>query len=146
MRGILFLNNVNKYSQFAVLPLRVALGVVFIAHGGQKLFVYGIEGVAGLFSQLGIYPPYFWAVVVTLVEFLGGIAVLTGFLTRWASLLLAINMLVAMIKVHLPNGFFLDFQDGKHGIEFTFTLLLISISLFISGGGMLSIDKYLNKG
>ena len=78
-------------------PLRLAVGLVFLMHGGQKLFVFGVAGVAGFFGNLGIPAPMAAAVVVSLVEFLGGIALVLGFLTRWAALLLAINMLVAVL-------------------------------------------------
>ncbi len=120
--------------------LRVVLGIVFVMHGGQKLFVYGFSGVAGLMGRVGIPLPLLSAVVVTVVEFLGGSALLLGLLTRWAAVLLAINMLVAMVVVHLRAGFFLP-----NGFEYTLTLLAASIALALTGPGEAAVDTALDK-
>ena len=116
-------------------PLRLAVGLVFLMHGGQKLFVFGVAGVAGFFGNLGIPAPMAAAVVVSLVEFLGGIALVLGFLTRWAALLLAIDMLVAVLLVHIWRGFFLP-----DGAEFVLTLLGATLTLLLVGPGSASID------
>jgi putative oxidoreductase len=102
---------VGAAEPWSLLPLRIVVGVVFLVHGGQKLFVFGLAGFAGYLGKLGLEPAPFWSVVVTAVEFLGGIAVLVGFLTRWAALFLAVDMLVAIFTVHLPKGFFVDKGD-----------------------------------
>ena len=117
-------------------PLRLAVGLVFLMHGGQKLFVFGVAGVAGFFGNLGIPAPMAAAVVVSLVEFLGGIALVLGFLTRWAALLLAVNMLVAVLVVHARKGFFLP-----DGAEFALTLLGANLTLLLVGPGSASIDR-----
>lgn len=116
--------------------LRLVVGIVFLAHGYQKLFTFGFHGVAGLFGHLGIPMPGFFAVVVTLVEFVGGILLLTGLATRVAAALLAIDMLVAILAVHLKNGFF-----NPMGIEFPLTLLAALVCLFIAGGGAFSLKR-----
>jgi putative oxidoreductase len=122
---------------WGMLPLRIAVGLVFIVHGAQKLFVNGFGGVAGYFQTLGIPAPMLAAVVVTLVELLGGIALVLGLFTRWAALLLAIDMLVALFVVHLPKGFFIS----AGGYEFVLTLLGACLTLLLVGPGEAAIDR-----
>src|ERR1041385_6864209 len=101
---------------WGLLFLRIGLGVVFFAHGAQKVFGWfggpGLAGTVGLMGQMGIPAPP--AYIAAFTEFFGGLAVLLGVLTRLASLGLAINMLVAIFHVHLANGFFAD----KKGFEY----------------------------
>ena len=120
--------------------LRVVVGIVFLAHGGQKLFVWGLGGVAGFLAQIGIPAPMLAAVVVTLVECLGGLALLLGLFTRWAAIPLAINMLVAILTVHLRGGFF-----APEGVEFTLTLLAANVALALLGSGEASVDRLFAK-
>ncbi len=124
---------------WGITVLRVAVGIVFVMHGGQKLFIYGFSGVAGVLGRVGIPLPLLSALVVTGVEFLGGAALLLGLLTRWAAVLLAINMLVAMVVVHLRAGFFLP-----NGFEYTLTLLAASIALALTGPGEAAVDTALD--
>ncbi len=135
----------SRFGDYAPLPLRIAVGMIFLAHGSQKLFGafggFGISGTAHFFDQMGISPGTFWAVVVAVVEFGAGLAVLIGLLTRYAALLLAINMLVAILTVHLANGFFLP-----QGFEYPFALFCANLSLLISGSGPLSVDRALKRG
>ncbi len=129
----------------AVMILRLVIGVVFIMHGAQKLFGAfgggGIEGTAQFFGSLGLAPATFWAWVVALVEFGGGIAMAIGLFARWAGLLLAINMAVAAVVVHWPNGFFAS--DG--GVEFVLTLFAGSLFFAAYGSGKLSVDAALSS-
>jgi putative oxidoreductase len=85
--------------------LRVVVGIVFLVHGFQKLFLMGFDGVAGVMGSLGVPAPGLFAVIVTLVELLGGLALILGLFTRLAAIPLAVDMLVATLTVHLPNGF-----------------------------------------
>lgn len=120
--------------------LRVVVGIVFLAHGGQKLFVFGMAGVAGFMGQVGIPVPMLAAIVVTAVEFLGGLALVLGLFTRWAAIPLAIDMLVAILVVHLKAGFFLP-----NGYEFAFTLLGAALALALLGSGEASVDRVLER-
>lgn len=119
----------------ALVLLRIIAGVIFIAHGGQKLFVFGLDGVTAGFSQMGIPLPALTGPLVALVEFFGGIALVVGMLTRLAALGLAITMVGAILMVHLAGGFFLP-----AGSEFALALLGVSIALALTGAGSFSID------
>ncbi len=129
------INGTTDRQGWGITILRVVVGIVFLVHGQQKLFTYGFNGVAGLMGQLGIPFPMLSAVVVTLVEFLGGLALILGFFTRWAAALLAINMLVAMTVVHLRAGFFLP-----NGFEYALTLLAANLALTFAGSGRAALD------
>jgi putative oxidoreductase len=125
---------------WGLVPLRVAVGIVFLMHGGQKLFVYGLSGTAGAMTEMGIPLPQIAAIVVTAVEFLGGLAILLGCFTRWAALLLAIDMAVAILAVRLRGGFF-----APRGFEFEFTLLGAALTLAALGAGGVSLDRMLRR-
>ena|SRR5713101_1498265 len=113
--------------------LRIVVGVVFAMHGYQKIHVFHLAGVTGMLSHLGIPLPGVFAVILIAVELLGGILLITGLATRIPAALLAVDMLVAIITVHMKNGFF-----GPGGFEFPLTLLAAVICLALSGGGAFS--------
>jgi putative oxidoreductase len=127
--------------------LRLAAGSVFVAHGAQKLFGVwgggGLPGTAAFFSQLGLTPAFPLALLVGLVEFAGGLMLIFGAFTLFAALALAIDMAVAVWKVHLINGFFLNWNmvpGHGHGYEFNLTLLGALVALMLTGPGALSVD------
>ena len=127
-------------------PVRLALGTIFIAHGAQKVF--GLWGGRGLSAYIEGTPPFgfmrpgwLWLAAAAFAEFLGGILVLLGFLTRFGALGIGIVMLVATLGVHW-GAFFMN----NRGIEFTFALLAMAIALMIAGGGQASIDRLLMNG
>jgi putative oxidoreductase len=119
--------------------LRLVVGGVFLASGAQKLFHVGPVGVASMFGAMHIPAPLVSAVVVTMIEFLGGIALLLGVFTRWAATLLAMDMLVAVLVVYFEPAFF------KGGIEFPLTLLAASITLALSGAGAASLGSFIPR-
>jgi len=124
--------------RLAVLMLRLLLGVVFVLHGAQKVLGGGgITGFAGMLQKMGIEPhvPLAWVVAIT--EFVGGICVFFGFLTRFWAAGLAIDMGVALFKVHLANGFFIS----KNGFEFVLTLGVLALAVVFMGPGSPSVDR-----
>ena len=137
---LLFDSPTRRQIDTALAVLRVVLGVTFILHGGQKLFVFGFAGVSGAFAQMGIPAPSVLGPFVALVEFFGGIAILFGLLTRLAALGIAATMAVAILTVHLKNGFF-----APTGVEFPLSLLGSAIALIISGAGDFSLDAVIGK-
>ena len=127
--------------------LRLVVGTVFVAHGAQKLFGLwgggGLAGTATFLAQLGLAPAYPLAVAAAVVEFGGGLLLLAGALTFFAALALALDMAVATWKVHLTNGFFINWAlaPGQgHGYEFNLTLIGALIALMLTGPGEFSID------
>ena len=134
------MNKRQTWTDLGLIILRLALGIIFIAHGGQKRFgLWGGDGWAGTLAGwekgLGI-PPWLSAIAIV-TEFFGGIAVIVGVLTRLAALGLAVTMVVAMVKVHLQNGFF----NKNGGIEFNVALLAMSLALFLIGAGSWAADR-----
>ena len=125
------------------LALRIPIGIIFVAHGAQKLFGafggYGLEGTGQFMASLGLTPGYLMALLAGSAEFFGGLALLFGVLVRPAAAALAFAMLVAIFTVHISHGLFVD----KNGYEFALALLAASVSLFASGAGRLSVDASL---
>lgn len=122
--------------------LRVVAGLIFAIHGGQKLFVFGFDGVAGAFAGMGVPLAGIVGPAVALLEFFGGLALMVGLLTRPVALLLAANMLGALFLVHLPAGFFLP-----NGYEFVLVLFGAAAALATTGAGGWSLDaKLLGRG
>jgi putative oxidoreductase len=129
--------------------VRLGLGVIFVAHGAQKLFGWfgghGLRGTVAYFREaLGIPAPA--TVVAALLEFGGGVCLLLGFLARPAALGILIVMAVAVAKVHAPHGFFLNFAltPGRgHGYEFNLALMAMALSILLGGAGILSVDRAL---
>ena len=129
------MNHSSNSQPWGLTVLRVVVGAVFLMHGCQKLFVMGFHGVAGFLGVLGVPAPAAAAVVLTLVEFVGGALLVLGLFTRWAAWLLAIDMVMAILLVHLKKGFF-----NPQGFEYPLTLLAASIAIALGGPGAASVD------
>jgi len=124
--------------QFGIAILRIITGVVFCAHGAQKVFVYGFAGVGGAFTKMGVPMPMVMGPFIGLLELFGGVALIVGLFTRVAALGLACDMLGAILLVHAAGGFFLP-----AGMEFVLMLLGASLALLFTGPGVLSVDRAL---
>lgn len=128
----------NSYSALA---LRLPLGLIFAAHGSQKLFGwfggYGLEGTGQWMASIGLEPGVLMAALSGSAEFFGGLFLIFGLLTRPTALVLAVTMLVAILTVHIGNGLFMS----NNGYEFGLALLAGALSLLISGGRRASVDS-----
>ncbi len=125
--------------------IRSILGIVFVAHGAQKLFGwfggYGLEGVGGWMDSIGLSPGYWMALLAGGAEFFGGVLLILGLLVRPAAAVLAFTMAVAVFWVHWPAGFF----AMNNGYEYALVLMVASIALMFSGAGRASLDQYFSR-
>jgi putative oxidoreductase len=126
--------------------LRFVLGVVFFAHGAQKILGWfggpGFSGTMGMFTNyLHISAPF--ALLAMAAEFFGGLGLILGFLTRIAAFGIAVNMVVAVAMVHKNFGFFMNWTGTQKGEGFEYHLLVLAISAFlmIRGAGAFSLDR-----
>ncbi|HXL86841.1 MAG TPA: DoxX family protein [Gemmatimonadaceae bacterium] len=129
-----------RFAKWGMLPLRVAVGLVFLMHGAQKLFVFGLDGTADIMGKLGLPLPILCAAIVIVVELLGGLAILLGMFARVAGALLAFEMMVAILVARLHGGFF-----APYGYEFEFTLLGASLTFALNGPGRMSLEEILRR-
>jgi putative oxidoreductase len=120
--------------------LRVVVGIIFVAHGAQKLFQMTPAGLAGFFGQIGIPFPEFNAYFIIAAELLGGAALIAGLGTRILGALFAAIMVVAIATVHGSQGFFLP-----NGYEYNVVLLVASVSLVLQGAGAWALDNRLTR-
>jgi putative oxidoreductase len=137
----------GTYPSWSRLVVRLALGIVFFAHGAQKVFGWfgghGLKATAQAFQQhLGIPPAA--TMLAAFVECLGGLALIVGLLARPAALGVIAVMLVAVATVHWRHGFFLATQPGQaNGWEYNFALIAMALAVLIGGAGALSVDYLL---
>ncbi|KIQ60940.1 MULTISPECIES: DoxX family protein [Pseudomonas] len=126
---------------YGLTVLRIAVGIIFAAHGSQKLFGlfggYGLAGTAQWMESIGLTPGYLMATLAGGTEFFAGLALIIGLLTRPAALGLAFLSLVAIFSVHIGNGLFM----ANNGYEFALALLAGSVAILVEGAGKLSVDR-----
>ena len=136
----------QKLAPFGAPLIRASAGLMLMPHGAQKLFGwfggYGLEGTAGYLSgEMGLEPGIFWAALVGLTEFLGGLFLAVGFLTRPTAAAIAMVMAVAVFAVHLPSGYFW----GQGGYEYPLLWGLVALGFVLRGGGTLSVDARIGR-
>ena len=130
-------------SSWGPLALRIPVGLIFAAHGAQKLFGwfggYGLEGTGQWMGSIGLAPGYLMALLAGSAEFFGGLALVLGLLVRPAAAALAFAMLVAIFTVHIDKGLFVT----NNGYEFGLALVAVAVSLVVTGAGRASLDAAL---
>ena len=141
---------INTSDDFAIAILRLTFGLVFAAHGAQKMLGwfggYGFSGTMGFFThQMGVPAPL--AFLAICAEFFGGLGLIVGFLSRIAAFGIICNMLVAIVLVHAQNGLFMNWAGNQKGEGFEYHLLAIAIGLLIlfKGSGAMSVDRLLTE-
>jgi putative oxidoreductase len=148
LEALMFEKLLSTSNDFALTILRVVLGIVFVAHGSQKMLGwfggYGFSGTMNSFTH-DMHIPAVFAFLAIAAEFLGGLGLLLGVLARIAAFGITMNMLVAIFMVHLPNGLFMNWsgQQKGEGIEYHLLVLAITITIMMRGAGALSVDRML---
>lgn len=141
MKKLLATNPTNTIALIA----RLAIGIVIFSHGAQKLFGwfggYGFSGTMGFLTG-GAHLPWLIALLVILIESIGSLLVIAGFLTRIAALGILLEFIGVVFTVHLQNGFFMNWSGNQkgEGIEFFLLLFALAVILLIAGGGRASVD------
>lgn len=127
-----------------LLVIRVVLGLLFAAHGAQKLFGWfdgpGLKGTAGWLQSMGMRPAMLMALAAAVGEFAGGLLFALGLFTWFAAILIIVPMIVAIVKVHGANGLWAT----KNGFEYNLLIIAIALSVAIAGAGDYSIDAWLS--
>jgi len=135
----------STHAGFGLTVLRVFVGIIFAAHGSQKLFGlfggYGLSGTAQWMESIGLAPGYLMALLAGGTEFFGGLALIIGLLARPAALGLSFTLLVAIFSVHISNGLFM----ANNGYEFALALLGGTVAVLLEGAGKLSLDGAITK-
>lgn len=126
---------------FGLTVVRILVGIIFVAHGSQKLFGafggYGLEGTGQYMASLGLTPGYLMALLSGSAEFFGGLGLVVGLLARPAAVVLAATLVVAILSVHISHGLFM----ANNGYEFALALLGGVIAVLIEGAGKFSLDS-----
>jgi putative oxidoreductase len=126
---------------YGIAVLRIIVGIIFMAHGSQKLFGmfggYGLEGTGQYMASLGLNPGYLMALLSGSAEFFGGLALFLGLLARPAAVVLIVMLVVAILSVHIHNGLFM----ANNGFEYGLVLLGVAVAVLIEGAGRLSVDR-----
>jgi putative oxidoreductase len=122
-----------------LLVIRLVLGIILAGHGVQKLFGwfggYGIKGTGQWLESIGVKPGGFFAFLSGAAELIGGLLVAAGLYTTVGAWLIILVMLVAILKVHLKNGFWIT----SNGIEYNLLIIATSVGLLLTGPGSLTL-------
>jgi len=146
----MFRKLVSTSNDYSMTVARLVLGVVFFAHGAQKMLGwfggYGFTGTMNFFTHMMHIPAPF-AFLAICAEFFGGLGLLVGFLSRIAAFGISVNMLVAIFTVHIHNGFFANWSGQQKGEGFEYHLLALALLflVMVKGAGALSVDRALSK-
>lgn len=128
-------------ASLGLLLIRIVLGLTFAAHGTQKLFGWfgghGLKGTGGFFESINVKPGVMMALLAGLGELFGGLLFAVGFLTPVGALLIVLTMVVAIVKVHGPNGYWAT----QNGYEYNFLLIIVAIGVAFTGAGSYSLDS-----
>lgn len=144
----MFQKLINTQNDFALALARFLLGIVFFAHGAQKVLGwfggFGFSGTLGMFAKFGM--PAALALFVMFVELFGGLSMIFGLLSRLGGLGITALMLGAIFTIHIHNGFFMNWMGNQKGEGFEFHLLAIALAVLIlfHGAGALSLDRLLS--
>jgi putative oxidoreductase len=126
-----------------LLIIRLVVGLLFVGHGAQKLFGwfggYGIKGTGGWFESIGIKPGVTMALLAGLTELIGGTLFTVGLLTPLAGIMIAGTMVMAIVKVHAPNGLWAT----ENGYEYNLILIAVTIGVALTGAGQYALDAFL---
>ncbi|HEX6308043.1 MAG TPA: DoxX family protein [Longimicrobiales bacterium] len=130
----------SRQTTVGLFLIRLVLGTIFLAHGAQKVFAFGVSGFSAGLAEMGVPLPALMGGLVVLAELVGGIAVVLGLLTRVAALGIVAVMAGAIGLVHWPNGFF-----APDGFEFNLMLMGAAVGLIVMGAGAWSLDAILSQ-
>lgn len=143
MKQQIFRNIIDSRDGLDALALRIPIGIIFMAHGAQKLFGwfggYGLEATGQWMASIGLQPGYLMALAAGSAEFFGGALLLLGLLTRPSAAVLAFTMVIAIFSTHIQHGLFMS----NNGYEFALAMLAASVALTLRGAGSVSIDRHL---
>jgi putative oxidoreductase len=130
-----------SWRDIAYTAMRVIIGYILLMHGWLKVGTYGVAGVSGLMAKSGLEPATAFAVAAMFLETVGAICILLGLFTRFFAAALAIELLIALLAVHLKNGF----DVSKGGFEYILLLGIVMFAIAIRGGGPYSVDHMIGK-
>lgn len=130
----------SSQKDWGIAMVRVLVGLIFLMHGQQKVFGFGLGAVQQMFAHMGFPASEILGPFIALLELIGGLALILGVLTRWACVLFSIEMAVAVFRVHLKNGFYLP-----NGYEFALTMGVTSMALAVTGPGAAALDPLIFK-
>jgi putative oxidoreductase len=126
-----------------LLIIRLVVGLLFIGHGAQKLFGwfggYGLKGTGGWFESIGMKPGVTMALFAGLAELIGGLLFALGLLTPLAAVIITGTMVMAIFKVHAPNGLWAT----SNGYEYNLTLIAVVVGVALIGPGHYALDAFI---